>query len=500
MISGQSKYMKLKQIILSILTFISILYVTLSLLGSWSQPQIQSRLELYQTNLILQASGWQPQTEDRANLLTLRDNIIGKDPVNAALKQYQNVQESNYQNLQRLQPNQPSQFSRGELAQTIGELELRIGIIQAVLGDSQKAIATWESLISENGNYPTSDTAEVLVGLWTEPPDIVADAEDILQANLEGWFSFQTLAQLYTLQNREDVLQQLNNQQQKTSENAVYKLAIVSAIPGFGLVSGIILSIILAVQWFLKREQAIINRNADVEWSVPWTAETIVQVFVLGFFLVGQLLIPLIFQLLGLRPAAGDVRLQAFYILITYMILVGGGLGVLYLSIKSFFPLPEGWFRFKLWDSWLLWGFGGYCVALPLVILTSLVNQRLWDGQGGSNPILPIALENRDPVALGIFFFTASIAAPWFEEVLFRGFLLPSLTRYFSLWGAIIASGLLFAVAHLNVSEILPLFVLGIVLGFVYTRSRNLWAPMLLHSLWNSGTLISLYILGSGAN
>ncbi|EKD06554.1 abortive infection protein [Arthrospira platensis C1] len=84
--------------------------------------------------------------------------------------------------------------------------------------------------------------------------------------------------------------------------------------------------------------------------------------------------------------------------------------------------------------------------------------------------------------------------------MLFRGFLLPSLTRYFSLWGAIIASGLLFAVAHLNVSEILPLFVLGIVLGFVYTRSRNLWAPMLLHSLWNSGTLISLYILGSGAN
>lgn len=75
MISGQSKYMKLKQIILSILTFISILYVTLSLLGSWSQPQIQSRLELYQTNLILQASEWQPQTEDRANLLTRTSSI-----------------------------------------------------------------------------------------------------------------------------------------------------------------------------------------------------------------------------------------------------------------------------------------------------------------------------------------------------------------------------------------------------------------------------------------
>ncbi|MFN9406293.1 MAG: type II CAAX prenyl endopeptidase Rce1 family protein, partial [Dolichospermum sp.] len=43
----------------------------------------------------------------------------------------------------------------------------------------------------------------------------------------------------------------------------------------------------------------------------------------------------------------------------------------------------------------------------------------------------------------------------------------------------------------------LPLTALGIVLGVVYTRTRNLLASMFLHSLWNSGTLISLFILGS---
>jgi membrane protease YdiL (CAAX protease family) len=55
-------------------------------------------------------------------------------------------------------------------------------------------------------------------------------------------------------------------------------------------------------------------------------------------------------------------------------------------------------------------------------------------------------------------------------------------------------------VAHFNVSEILPLMTLGIVLGFVYTRSRNLLAPMFMHGLWNSGTLLSLYVLGSGGS
>jgi len=57
-----------------------------------------------------------------------------------------------------------------------------------------------------------------------------------------------------------------------------------------------------------------------------------------------------------------------------------------------------------------------------------------------------------------------------------------------------------FAVAHLSLSEVLPLAVLGGVLGVVYTRSRNLLAPMLLHSAWNSITMLGLFLLGSSAN
>ncbi|NEP19511.1 MAG: CPBP family intramembrane metalloprotease, partial [Leptolyngbya sp. SIO4C1] len=115
---------------------------------------------------------------------------------------------------------------------------------------------------------------------------------------------------------------------------------------------------------------------------------------------------------------------------------------------------------------------------------------------GGSNPLLQTVLEESDGVALLLFFLTASIAAPLFEEVLFRGFLLPSLTRYLPVWGAIGLSSLIFATAHLSFSEILPLTVLGAALGFIYTRSRNLLAPILLHSTWNSVTMLGLFLLG----
>jgi membrane protease YdiL (CAAX protease family) len=73
------------------------------------------------------------------------------------------------------------------------------------------------------------------------------------------------------------------------------------------------------------------------------------------------------------------------------------------------------------------------------------------------------------------------------------------LTRYLPVWAAIALSSLIFALAHQNLSEVLPLTVLGCVLGFVYTRSKNLLSSMLVHSLWNGGTLLSLFLLGSGA-
>lgn len=83
---------------------------------------------------------------------------------------------------------------------------------------------------------------------------------------------------------------------------------------------------------------------------------------------------------------------------------------------------------------------------------------------------------------------------------MFRGFLLPSLTRYLPVWGAIVLSGVIFAVAHLSLAEIIPLATLGIILGIVYTRSRSLLASITVHSLWNSGTLFSLFLLGSKIN
>ncbi len=529
--------MSIKRLILSLLTFLLVVIFGLRLLDSWRQPQIQSRLELYQTNLLLHAAEWQEKTEKDSGVKSAREALIGREPLEAAQKQYQQTRKSVLANLEKatkqlelLKSNVPVpapanikppqeidlsaetyrsaqvgqlQDSINELEKLIKELDVKIGILQAKQGQIDRALQTWQSVSQEN-TRSTVKTADILIGLWSKPARILPNAQQVIQNSLDGWFRYQGLTQLYQLQQREEALAKLQAREAEIAEQAVFKLAFVGGLPTFGFLIGVGLLIFTIVQWLLKKDLSLLSQNSNLPWATPWDAETVWQVFIVGFFamqlLVSIFLLPVLVSLLNLDPASFDLRTKAFSVFATYAIVAVGGILVLYFSIKSFLPLPSEWFRFDLGGNWFWWGLGGYFTALPLVIVVSLINQKIWQGQGGSNPLLSLALQANDRVALGIFFVTAAIAAPLFEEFLFRGFLLPSLTRYMPVWGAILLSSFFFALAHLSLSEVLPLTTLGVVLGIVYTRSRNLLAPMFLHGLWNSGTLLSLFILGSGAN
>ena len=544
-----------KRLVLVVLTVLALSVSGLSLVGSFTQTQIQSRLELYQTNLMLRATGELDLPPDRPAetddpIVILRQQLLGDRTFADARQQYQafrekaalsaekfirelttpaNNRSANSEASDSATAGPDSDFDR--LAKQLRELaavDLRLGLLQARLGDSTAALTTWRQLARLSASVPDSidpqsflsdfDTIrEDLALLWGNrnqitnqvtnqsapalPPAIAQGIEDNIQQFLGGWFRNASLARLYRLQQRPAELSLLAAETNLQAESLLLKLAAVNLIPGLALLCGIISLIVLLVQRFLKGSNSLLSL-ASVQWTVPWTGETIWEVFILGFFAIGQIVVPLIrsigLQLLGIQPSTLTGGTQAGIILFSYGLMAAGSVLTLRYAVKSYLPLPEGWFQFK-WQNgrWLAWGIGGYCVALPIVILVSLANQQIWQGQGGSNPILSIVLENRDPVAITCFFLTASIAAPLFEETLFRGFLLPSLTRYLPPWGAIGLSSLIFALAHLSLSEVLPLTTLGIVLGVVYARSRNLLSSILLHGLWNSGTLASLILLSS---
>jgi membrane protease YdiL (CAAX protease family) len=79
----------------------------------------------------------------------------------------------------------------------------------------------------------------------------------------------------------------------------------------------------------------------------------------------------------------------------------------------------------------------------------------------------------------------ALIAAPLFEEFIFRGLIFGGLRRSFGVWPAALASAALFAIVHPAFS-IIPVFILGACAALVYERSRSLLAPMIVHAVYNA--------------
>jgi uncharacterized protein len=522
-----TSFQSLRRIILSVLSVFILIKLILSLIGTIDRPQIQGKFELYQTNLVLVASAWKP-TSDLAGLEALQTSIVGTNILEAATKQYQTARKSDVQAIDTLKQSlaelatSPIDTDSGKsvknqtnlINQTISaakaeidKIDLRLGILQAASNKPELAIETWHQIIANSPQSKSKHVAASLIDIWksssinaTTAPQISAE----MKTNFDGWFRDRVLQKLATLGDNTE-LTKLAATEQISAKNALIKLGLITiprviiGLSGVGLI--IWFAVRSLIMWIQHRGDSIDTNmaieNIDRPWVTPWDWEIVWQVFIVGFFFVQYFLLPNIFSLF-VNPANLTTLGQGIYVFSSYMSMASLGIGVLYLSIKSYLPLAPDWFQFNWKSNWLRWGIGGYLVATPIVIIVSLINDKIWHGQGGSNPLLQIMLESKDTLALCLFFLTAAVAAPLFEEFLFRGFLLPSLTRYLPTWGAICISGLVFGVAHLSLSEIVPLTTLGIILGTVYVRTRNLLAPMLLHSLWNSSTLVSLYILGSG--
>jgi uncharacterized protein len=145
----------------------------------------------------------------------------------------------------------------------------------------------------------------------------------------------------------------------------------------------------------------------------------------------------------------------------------------------------------------------GALLAAPVVILTAIV-AAIVVGIAGVTP--PSPLPSTGTVSgLLLHLLAGAIVAPIAEEVLFRGFMVTAWARSNGAGAAIIRAALLFATAHVllvggdNFGQAASLAFVGAVgrlpvalaLGWLYLRSRTIWAPIGLHAAFNAILLIA---------
>ena len=193
-------------------------------------------------------------------------------------------------------------------------------------------------------------------------------------------------------------------------------------------------------------------------------------------------------------------------------VVVGSAILAFVLSPKPFFggglePVSEGrakrrprrWYTNR-WDTyWLWWTMGGYFVSAWLFNVADFVNQivlppYLFAQQAEGVVSQLINPENNDFMASLVGYIAPCLSAPWWEEVLYRGYLLPALGLFMGFWPSVFVSGVLFSAHHLSVMGAIPLAVLGWLWAALYAKSGNILVTILIHGMWNSRVFLGSWL------
>ncbi len=125
------------------------------------------------------------------------------------------------------------------------------------------------------------------------------------------------------------------------------------------------------------------------------------------------------------------------------------------------------------------------CVPLNLILAASYAYGALRLGVD----LLLTPMVPKDILGDGLMVIVNLVAivvwVPVVEEIFFRGFLLKTMLERHSVYVAIPASSLLFALLHGHLGLLVPVLLSSIVISILYIHTRSLLPPILAHSTQN---------------
>jgi membrane protease YdiL (CAAX protease family) len=89
------------------------------------------------------------------------------------------------------------------------------------------------------------------------------------------------------------------------------------------------------------------------------------------------------------------------------------------------------------------------------------------------------------PWQLGLLLLLGGIIVPLKEELVFRGLIYPPLRYGYGKGKGILITALFFGAMHFDFIRFLPLFLGGVVLTWLYEKTKSLWPSIIAHGVWN---------------
>ncbi len=219
--------------------------------------------------------------------------------------------------------------------------------------------------------------------------------------------------------------------------------------------------------------------EAEGPGTVPWNARHVG----LGIVAVGALSVPAAYVAvyIGRQVEQYEEALSTWLgVHLVGLVVIGA---VWYLGIRAF---DARWSALGLrppavpWPRAVLWAVGTLAASLA----ASFVYVAIVDLTGAEVLSPPdISPDIAFPGLAAVFTFQAlAVTTPMVEEIFFRGFVFAGLASRLGAWRALVVSSAVFSAFHLGLAVLIPIFVTGLLLAWLYHRTGSIWPGVLAHA------------------
>jgi membrane protease YdiL (CAAX protease family) len=274
------------------------------------------------------------------------------------------------------------------------------------------------------------------------------------------------------------------------SNSMLFGLAALAGVAAFGL------GVILWIYHLYRRQQGIRpaghpSEPLDVPSQDNWAMRAFQMILL---FFAGQTLCGV--ALRGFFPKGTEGVLTTLAFFVGGMLAVAVTYGPIRNRDVTLAQMGAGKFEGKH----LLYGAAGFCMNLPLLVMTLPVLMGLSRVMPSpSHPASELLSSGTTPINIIATFIAAAIFAPLFEELMFRGALFGAIREAVrSLPVALVVTNLLFAAVHpTGVPAWIALATIGITATLLTIETRSIYPAMIFHGIHN-GSLLILNLLLAG--
>ncbi len=228
------------------------------------------------------------------------------------------------------------------------------------------------------------------------------------------------------------------------------------------------------------------SRNGKSKLSVSAKRKTKkTPLYVLLIFMVIQLA-PILFiaptlnyfQGQGLDDATARITTSG------WLIVFSMGIGfivtlILVLRDKRFFDIWKG--KKTSLPMAFVWGILGFLLLLVGQSLAAIIEMAIGIDPGSENTMALVSVAEVVPLTV----LAIVVFGPVLEELVFRRVVFGSLIQTTNFWLATAVSALAFGLVHMEMTHLLLYFTTGLVLAFLYQKTKRIITPIIAHILLN---------------